>query len=376
MWQCGIDGCEHHEERGEDLLVHQATAHESHTCQVCGEPIPRGYLTIRHVFEEHGRTAFADAYDLDAATIREQETILETVETELDVKAAIERISTDRNDGAEEAVATDSETGRWQNRTGLFAFGVIAILLLLAEGLILFQHGDLGLVVHAVTVAVLVVFVHRSDDHTARLFQSLLLLPILRIFNLGLPLFTDDTLVFLGIIYVSLLMSTGIVARSQNLTLADLGLTLWDARLVVPGAVIGLFLGIIQYSLGLEHIGYEPTLRNYILLILTAGLLVGLVEEVVFRGLVQRWAVDLLGRWPAIIAVSVLFGFMHSIWLAPMDIVFAGVVSVFLGWVYAATNNMWFITSIHGMINVGAFLLAPLYGTMIIDILTAVLPLG
>jgi len=68
-----------------------------------------------------------------------------------------------------------------------------------------------------------------------------------------------------------------------------------------------------------------------------------------------------LGQWPAISGVSVLFVFMLSIWLAPMDIGIACTVSIFLGWIYATSRNMWFITGIHAMINITAFLIAPLY---------------
>lgn len=379
MWECGIDGCEYRDDQAQDLLVHQTTAHEPHTCKVCEKSVSRGYFAIRHVFEQHGRDAFEHAYDLSSATIREHEKVVEAIEAETDLHKVTERISAERTGG--EAVAdmvepTDQEAGAWQPRTDLLAFGVVLGLLVLAEGLILFQYGDIGILTHVGTITVIVAFVHRSEEPTEQLFQSLLLLPILRIFNLGLPIFTDDPLVFLGTIYLFLLMSTVTVVRSQDLGLTDLGLTWTDAHLVIPGVVIGLLFGVVQYAMGLEHLAYEQTLRNYILLVLTAGILVGFVEEVIFRGLVQRWTVDLLGQWPAIVVVSALFGFMHSIWLAPMDIVFAGVVSVFLGWTYSTTNNMWFITSVHGMINVGAFLLAPLYGATVVDIITAVPYIG
>ena len=244
---------------------------------------------------------------------------------------------------------------------GGFAFVVVAILLLTAETLILFRYGDIGLLVHTLTVITLILFVYQFEDPVALLFQSLILVPILRIFNLGIPTFTDNSLVFLGIIYLFILMSTWQIVRSQDLSLNDLGLTVSDARRFVPGMVIGAGFGLIQFFFSLEPLQYEPNIKNYVLVILVTGLLVGFVEEVIFRGLIQRWAGEVFGQWPAIIGVSVLFGFMHSVWLAPMDIVFAGTVSIFLGWIYATSRNMWFITGIHAMINITAFLIAPLY---------------
>lgn len=246
-------------------------------------------------------------------------------------------------------------------RADFVPFAVVSSALLIAESLILFRFGDLGLVLHGFVTLLLIWLIQRAEKPSSLLYQSLLLVPVLRVFNLGLPIFTDDSLVFLGVIYVFLLMSTWMIVRSQNLSLDDLGMT-WDkAELIIPGMVIGLVLGVIQYILALESLTYDPTIRNYILVVLTTGLLVGFVEELIFRGLIQRWVSQVFNDWIAIIGVSILFGFMHSVWLAPLDIVFAGVVSVFLGWAYASSNNLWFITSIHAMINVGGFLLAPLF---------------
>lgn len=239
---------------------------------------------------------------------------------------------------------------------------VVAItLLLVAESLILFQFGDYGLLLHALTVALIIGLVYRYDGETGLFFQSLLLVPVLRVFNLGFPPFTDNPLVFIGVVYVSLLLSSIIIVRSQELSLSQLGLTRSNARLILPGAVLGLGFGGVQFILSLEPLEYAPSLQNYALAIITTGILVGLVEEIIFRGLLQRWATSLFGRWTSIIAVSILFGFMHSVWLAPMNIVFAGAVSVLIGWIYAETNNLWFIASIHANINVGAFVVFPVF---------------
>jgi len=246
-------------------------------------------------------------------------------------------------------------------RGDVVPFAVVSGALLLAESLILFRYGDVGLVLHGAVTLLLIWLIQRTEEPSSLLYQSLLLVPVLRVFNLGLPVFTDDSLVFLSVIYVFLLMSTWMIVRSQDLSLDELGVT-WDkAGLIVPGMLIGLILGVIQYFLALESLTYEPTLRNYILVVLTTGLLIGFVEELIFRGLIQRWVSQVFNDWVAIIGVSILFGFMHSVWLAPLNIVFAGIVSVFLGWVYASSNNLLFISSVHAMINVGGFLLAPLF---------------
>jgi membrane protease YdiL (CAAX protease family) len=257
-------------------------------------------------------------------------------------------------------------TGRFDDiasaQDDLVLASVVSVaLLIIAEGLILFRMGDYGLLLHALTVVLLIGLVYHYDGESALFFQSLLLVPVLRVFNLGFPPFTENPLVFIGVVYVSLLVSSIIVIRSQELTLSQLGLTRSQARLILPGILVGIILGAIQFMFSLEPLQYDSTFQNHVLAIITTGLLVGIVEEFIFRGLLQRWATNLFGRWTSIIGVSILFGFMHSVWLAPMDILFAGAVSVFLGWSYDETNNMWFITSVHAMINISAFMLLPVF---------------
>jgi membrane protease YdiL (CAAX protease family) len=101
---------------------------------------------------------------------------------------------------------------------------------------------------------------------------------------------------------------------------------------------------------------------NILELVLVTGVLVGVTEELLFRGMMQRWLSSLVGQPASILYVSILFGSMHSIWFNPGDVMFAFAVSLLLGWSYARTRNFWFITVVHGMINVTAFVVLPVLG--------------
>lgn len=248
-----------------------------------------------------------------------------------------------------------------RNRENLPTFlGTISVFIL-AEGFILAKFGEVSLIIHGIGMAILIYLIYNTDGPAAMLYQSLLLVPVLRIFNLGMPIVTENSLYSLGVLYSVLLLSVIVILRSQELSREELGLSLNGLPLAVLGLGIGLALGVVQYGLSSEEFTFLHTPVNYVLFILSVGLLVGFVEETIFRGLIQRWAAELFDTWLAILATSVLFGFMQSVWLAPSGIVFAGVVSAFLGWIYVRTDNLWLIASIHGMINVSAFLLAPLF---------------
>lgn len=238
--------------------------------------------------------------------------------------------------------------------------GVITVFVV-GEGLILYQYGEYGLLVHGVGIITLFALINANDGATAFLYQSMLLVPVLRIVNLGIPILTSNPLMMLAILYSFVGVSVLMILRSQDCSVAQIGLTRQSLLIGLLGVMLGAPLGVVQYSLSLESIVYERTIRNHVLLVLTAGVLVGFVEEIIFRGLIQRWAAVKVGNLTAIVGTSVLFGAMHSVWLTPLNVVFAGMVSMLFGAVYIRTNNMWFIATAHGMINVMAFLLAPLY---------------
>lgn len=252
------------------------------------------------------------------------------------------------------------EDGVDPTRFDTLSFAAISTLFVVAEALIFARFGELGLSVHAVATLALFWLIHTSEPPMVLLFQSMLLIPVLRIFNLGLPLVFGNSLLIIAVLYLFLGISVVMVVRSQELSPDALGMTVVRPLRLVLGAVLGLGLGMVQYLFLLEEIAYEPTLANYVLVVLTTGLLVALVEETIFRGLVQRWAAAAFDDWTAILVVSLIFGFMHSVWLAPMDIAFAGLISVYLGYSYARTNDLWYITTVHGTINVAAFFLLPL----------------
>lgn len=245
-------------------------------------------------------------------------------------------------------------------RRDVISFLGISSVFVAAEGTVLFGYGEAGLVMHAIGTVTLFGLIQRSTEPRISLYQSMLLIPVLRIFNLGIPIFTENSFIVLGVMYSFLLLSTVVIIRSQELSFRELGLTLGKLPFGLVGIPVGVAFGGVQYLLALEGFSYARTPLNFVLLVLTAGVLVGLVEELIFRGLIQRWATALFDNWVAIVAISILFGFMHSVWLAPLDVVFAATVSLFIGWIYVRTNNMLFIASLHGMINVAAFLIFPL----------------
>jgi hypothetical protein len=91
-WECAIEGDEEAFDRVEDLIVHQATAHDRIECKVCGAVVPDGYFAIRHAFDEHSRAEYVRAYDASAADVRRRESAKEAIEAEADIREVVDRI--------------------------------------------------------------------------------------------------------------------------------------------------------------------------------------------------------------------------------------------------------------------------------------------
>ncbi len=87
-------------------------------------------------------------------------------------------------------------------------------------------------------------------------------------------------------------------------------------------------------------------------MIISAVVLASVIEETVFRGMMQTALVQsgLVGRWPAILIVSALFAFVHSV-VAPHALPALFVLAVGLGWLYERSRSLWAPIALHAVFN-------------------------
>ena len=153
------------------------------------------------------------------------------------------------------------------------------------------------------------------------------------------------------------------------------------ASLIGAGALLVFWpmVTCAAYAAGflVEHLGDEPVdpiahdTLNLLLaspvdgwfLVMVALVVIAapLLEEVMYRGILQRVMVQVgMGRWPAIIATSVIFALMHldvAQWHAVAAIF---VLSVGFGWVYEKTGRLAAAVTMHALFNAANLALAPL----------------
>lgn len=77
------------------------------------------------------------------------------------------------------------------------------------------------------------------------------------------------------------------------------------------------------------------------------SLLAGIGEEMLFRGVVQAYLMDRLGRWTGLGLASVVFGLLHAI--TPTYAVLATLAGIYLGVVWLATGNLLVVIVAHAV---------------------------
>jgi uncharacterized protein len=137
----------------------------------------------------------------------------------------------------------------------------------------------------------------------------------------------------------------------------------------IPGwqrhVIFGLGLGTVMlvvlvvgcYAAGYIQIAWTATQVSVgtLMLTLCVLLLAALNEELVFRGFPLQILIEGMGEWPAIIAMSALFGMVHSqnpnaSLLGTLNTVIAGIL---LSLAYVRTRSLWLPYAIHVGWNVG-----------------------
>src|SRR5947208_1249907 len=95
--------------------------------------------------------------------------------------------------------------------------------------------------------------------------------------------------------------------------------------------------------------------------ILVVFLATGLSEELIFRGILLRRAVEALGGRSGLLYVTAIFASLHIFFLSGFDLLFVFGVGLFYGFVALKTKNLWGVILSHCLGNVILYLVAPFH---------------
>ena len=235
------------------------------------------------------------------------------------------------------------------------------IAIVAAEIVTAHYNVEYGLAMHTIILFALVInsSLYKSTGFSF-LLRSMMILPMIRIIGLSIPIMQIKPLYWFPIIAIPLFAASFTLIRSQKLTRKKVGLVLGNIPLQLTIALSGVILGFIEYLILkpqplISIFSIETVLFASIILIVSTGF----AEELLFRGILQKNAENVLGKAMGLLYVSVLFTALHIGWNSTLDLVFVFCVAIFYGYTFQKTKSLLGVTLSHGISNSFLFLVLP-----------------
>lgn len=199
-----------------------------------------------------------------------------------------------------------------------------------------------------------------------KIYQALLLLTIFRLVNFSMPVFFERNLYSFIFIYAPMAIPITLATVHQKVIYERKKDALRKIWIYLPLSILaGLAFGQVEYLLiGARELIPDLSLTNLLILIIIMVFIVGLIEELIFRSILQTSLEEFLGPAWGIFISSLLFGIMHSTYGTPYEMAYTFLLGGFLGYLFYRTRSLSLIVMIHGSINVFLFGIIPHAGTI------------
>jgi len=244
------------------------------------------------------------------------------------------------------------------------AIGVFYLVLItIAEAITTMVDAYIGMFLHSIVLVILLI--HGSLVHRGTLRRFLILLtlaPLIRMLSLSLPLakLGLPIIYWYMVIGALLFIAAFIAGRVTDLKGRRIGWSWknWPVQLVM--GLSGFVLGYIEFNilnpgpLAAYITWADILIASFILLVFT-----GVLEEYIFRGLMQSATMQLMGG-VGLIYIAVLFSILHLGYHSITDLVFVLLVGLFFGWWVWRTQSLLGASLSHGIANISLYVLFPL----------------
>ncbi len=205
-------------------------------------------------------------------------------------------------------------------------------------------------------VIYMVIPVVRLGQPFADSAESLVLIPLYILFTSSLPWFflsqVSQELV-LPAVYSAVIALCAWHIYRKNISLKDIGFSRDRLlRYILIGVLIGIPLGAGEYFI-ITPAAVYPTfevdylLRNLVYMVF----FVGIGEELLFRGLIQRDMTNLFGWKWGLLGASLMFGVMHLSWRSIPELGFTFFAGLLFGYLYFRTRSLTAPIIAHGVGN-------------------------
>jgi membrane protease YdiL (CAAX protease family) len=202
-----------------------------------------------------------------------------------------------------------------------------------------------------------------KDRPLATFLGALMLPPLVRVVSLSIPTAYFTTVEWLAIVGVPLLLAAAAVMNAAGLRRADVFLGLGERRYIAINILIifiGFGLGFVEYRILRPEPWIPASDRGQLPFAVVAIFLTnGLAEELIFRGILLRTGVALMGRQGALLYVTLVFTVLHVGFMSVPDLVFVFVVGLVFGIAVLFTRSLWGVVGAHTLANVALYLILP-----------------
>jgi len=252
---------------------------------------------------------------------------------------------------------------RVQTVFNLAWYELLSIFLILAgEGLVFAGYRVAGVGVQALNLVAIVGAIGVLKGERVELLEALALVSLLRVVNLSFAVIPTTTLSWLVAIYGVMFIPIIAVVVRRKLSRNDLGLTGGPqlTYLVPTGIIIGVGLALIEYQI-LANPALIPSysLVGLVELSVVMIFVVTLVEQLIFRALLQPELIKRSGPMVGILITSIIFGAMQSGFANYYELLFAFGAGLVFGVAFYKTKNLPFVITMQAVNNIFLFGVLP-----------------
>jgi hypothetical protein len=202
-----------------------------------------------------------------------------------------------------------------------------------------------------------------EDEEVRVMFEVCGLLFATRIVFSPFPIHLLESAAFLPAIYTLIMSGALVYLWFRRIPLAKIGFCRGFVKLifqVLAGIGVGAILGLVEYFI-LRPTPIEvgsDVISNVLYLVVAMIVFVGLTEELLFRGMLQSYMVDLMPKWQAVHLSSLIFGLFHIGWLNPLEVVFAYSAGAVFGYLLIKMGGLTAPVVAHGFGNIVLYMIA------------------
>jgi membrane protease YdiL (CAAX protease family) len=219
-----------------------------------------------------------------------------------------------------------------------------------------------GIILHALLLLGLMVhYAVHSSVWKGAFYLTLSLVPLIRILSLSLPLEAFQPMSWYLVVGVPLFVGAFMAIRILRYGRSDIYLVAGKFPTQLAIAATGVLFGLAGYFAAspeplVDQFSLEEALVPAMILLLVSGFTV----EVIFRGVLQRSALEAFGD-RGLLLVAAAYAAIHVSWLDPAAVAVALVMGLFLCWTVKKTGSLWGAVLANGIANITALLIAPSY---------------